>query len=168
MKIRYKIEGEDAVAFNVQHICRLPKIRRLQLRDRIIISALYGLIAIGLFIYEPLYWPFAWLLMFGGIVCFLFYPKVCERRIRTKISRTFKNKEYGMYELELTSEGIFAKNDIKEGYIHWAGVKKIIKNDQHVFLYLTEDDAIIIPKDGIEADASWEDLNDCINQFSQK
>ncbi len=155
MKIRYQIASEDVAAFNLQHLNGLPAIKKRQLKSRVTLSVIYGLTALGLFIYEPGYWPFAWLLMFFAILWFIFYPKVWEQRLRKKILKALKDKQYGLYELDLGPDGIFAKNDKMEGFLSWQKIKKIVVTDNHIFMYLTEDDGIIISKAGLEDTFDW-------------
>lgn len=150
MKIRYQIGSEDVVAFNLQHLISLPAISKKHLKSRVILSVIYGLTALGLFIYDPGYWPFAWLLMFFAILWFIFYPKVWEQRLRRKILKALKDKQYGLCELDLREDGIFAKNDKMEGFLSWQEIKKVVVTDNHIFIYLTEDDGIIISKSGLQ------------------
>lgn len=158
MKIRYKINSEDVAAFNMQHLKGLPAIKRQQLKHRILLSVVYGLIAVGLFIYEPGYWPFAWLLMFFAVLWYVFYPRVWEHRVRKKILKLYKDKHYGVCELDVGTDGIRVKNDKMEGSLGWDRVKRVVTTDRHIYMYLTEDDGIIISKDGVEACVDWEEL----------
>lgn len=165
MNIRYKIAAEDVATFNLQHLKGLPAIRKKQLWHRIIVSGIYGLVAIGLFIYEPAFWPFAWLLMFFAILWFIFYPTVWQHRLRKKILKVFKNKQYTTSEINFSSDGLFAKNNEKEVQIPWSNIKKLVHTDQHIFMYLTEDDGIIIPKAGLEKEVNWNELYEFIKKF---
>lgn len=168
MRISYKIKSEDIIAWNVQHLNQVPRLKKLQLRNRLIISSLYGLIAISWFIYEPAHWPFAWILMFLAVLWYLFYPTVSDYRMIKKIGKAFKDREFGVKELRFNDDGIWAKNGIREGDIPWVAIKRIVYSDQYIFIYLTEDDALIIPRNGIDDFISWEKLSDCIKAWGEK
>lgn len=158
MKIQYKISSEDVAAFNLQHLKALPQTKKQLLKRRILLSAIYGLLAIALFIYEPGYWPFAWLLMFFAILWFIFYPSAWEYRVRKKILKAFKDKQYEISEIDFSKDGIWVKNDQREGFLNWADLKKVMMTNEHIFMYLTEDDGIIISRAGLKKDVYWEKL----------
>lgn len=168
MKIICEVKCEDVVAFNIQHLKKISGVKKVYLRNRNRISSLYGLIALGWLIYEPACWPFAWVLMFLAILWFFFYPKIWELRVAKKVRKVFKEKQSIVNELEFSDDGIWAKNATKKGQIPWAAVKRIISGDRYIFLYLTEDDAIIIPRDGLEDFLSWEQLSDSIKAWAEK
>lgn len=168
MKIKYEVTCEDVMAFNIEHLKKTASIKKLQGRNRNAIASLYALIAIALFIYESTYWPFAWMLMFIAILWFLFYPKAWELRVTKKIRKIFKDKESIVNELEFNNDGIRAKSAKQEGLIPWTAVKRIISGDQYLFLYLTDDDAIIIPRKEVEDFLIWEELSSCIKSWGEK
>lgn len=158
IKIRYKIGSEDVAAFNLQHLKEVPSLKKKQWRGRVILSLVYGLIAIALFVYEPAYWPFSWLLMFFAILWFIFYPGVWEQRVRKKVLKIAEKKEYGVSELDFDEDGIAIKNDDMEGVMSWIHIKKVVQTDQHIFMYLTDEEAIIIPRAGLEDEVDWDEL----------
>jgi hypothetical protein len=167
MRISYTIKSEDIVAFNIQHLNKLSHIRRIKRKNKIIISTLYGAIALGWVVYKPMQWPMAWIVMFVGILWFYFYPKVWERGMVKKIKKIFKDKE-SRQELEFGHKGIWAKSDIKSGQIPKEEIKKIVENENYLFLYFNEENAIIIPKKEIEKNVKWEELLDCIKSVFGK
>lgn len=165
MKITYVLENEDVINFNIQHLNKLSRIKKIQKKNRILISSLYGIIALTWVIIDPGHWPMSWILAFLGVLWYFFYPKVCQRRMSKKVRKIFKNKEIKSQELEFNHQGIQAKKGNQSGFIPWNAIKKIVQNENYLFLYLNEDDGIIIPRKEIENRISWEKLLDCVKSF---
>lgn len=168
MKIIYTITNEDIVKFNIQHLSKLSRIKRVQKKNKVIISSLYIAIAIAWFICKPSHWPMAWILLFLGTLWYFFYPKVWERRMVKKINKIFKDKPCKAQELEFRPNGIWAKSDSYRGEIPWNAIERVVENKNYLFLYLSEEDAIIIPRSEVESGVDWEELLDCIKEFFER
>lgn len=167
MKISYTIRAEDRVMFNIQHLNKSSRIEKIKSKNRIILSILYGVIGLILIIYKPEYWPMTWIMIFLGILWYFFYPIVWKRGMIKKLKKMYTERE-SWQELEFRPQGIWARSNIRSGEIPKEAIKKIIKNEHYLFLYLNEEDAIIIPRREIEKDFAWEELLSCINEIFGK
>lgn len=85
-----------------------------------------------------------------------------------KVRKIFKDKACKAQELEFRPNGIWAKSDTYAGEIPWNAIERVVENTDYVFLYLSEDDAIIIPRREVESGVDWKELLDCVKEFFDK
>lgn len=158
MKVACKITNEDLIKFNIQHLSKLPRIKRLQKRNGIIIGSLYGIIAVTILIVIPEYWGLSWIILFFGILWNVFYPKAWERKMTKKLRKIFKDHSTKNQELEFCPTGILAQRDSYKGEILWDHILKVVENTEYLFFYLDKENAIILPRR--DAGNTWEKILD--------
>lgn len=168
MKVSYKVKEEDIVTFNLWHLKTMPKLVKTRNRSRLLVSGFYGAIGVGFFAFDRSYWAFSWILIFLAVMWALFYPRVWERRLRKKVLKALKGREdHGVHSLEFEDEGVVAKNDIKEGWIPWENILRIVETGEHIFLYITEDNAVIVPREGLDDEEEWNELCEEVREYAE-
>lgn len=165
MKVRYKIGSEDVAELNLQHLNEMPTQKRIQWRESLGVSSVFVVAAIGLFLYQSRNWLLALVLMFFGILWFLFYSRVLGRGPK-KVLKMVEKKEYGVTELDIDKEGIGINSEDMFGVISWVHIQKVVQTDRHIFMYQTSGDGIIIPRSNLECEVDWDELGAYIRSCS--
>lgn len=162
MKIMYKMDSDDVVAFNLEHLRVSEKMKKKVWRGRLGLSFIYGVIAVFLLIYNRDFWPFSWLLIFFSILWFVFYSRVLELRVRKKILKAYRGREYSLYELDLNGQRMMVTVGGRSECIDWEKVKRLVQTGEHIFMYFSEEDAVIVPRKKL-IKGDWGQLNEFIS-----
>lgn len=162
MKIAYQLSLEDIIAFNVGHVSRSQKVQSKIRRNRFLIPFVYGVVALGLLALNTQFWPVSWFFGFLAVLWFIFYPQVWKQRVVSQVKKRYKevdfNASHYAYELEFQKEGILASNAAHTNLLPWAKIINIEETVNHLFLFFTEDDGMIIPKKDFIEDNSWSEV----------
>lgn len=160
-KIKYRLTSEDVASFNIDHLKRRPGWKKTNFIYRICMASMYAGTGIVWFLLSPGNWPVSWIFVFVAILWWCFYTKTWERRIRKQVLKAYKKQnrpipeEQGVHELILNSEKIVAKHNNHEGAIRWDQILQAVVREDYAFLYMTDLDAIIIPKHGLQNVNDW-------------
>lgn len=159
MKIRYQLHMDDLIAFQVNHMKTCPKSLKTRARNRVLIPVIYATFALSWVYFSPAHWLEVLIVLTFATLWASFYPRVWEQRLHKRLKKTFKKQgktaPEGVQELTLQNDGFIAKNNTKEGFIAWTQIQKYVHTEHYLFLYLSSDDAIIIPQKNLECDDSW-------------
>lgn len=162
MKITYTLTLEDVVAFNLEYIKTLSESVKTIKRNRLILPIVYGVIGVVVFLLQPEHFFLASFVLVLALLWYFFYPQVWERKTARALKKHLKKREDlrlgGKHELEIKDKYIEAKSESRNGKVPWKEVRRIIVNKYYIYLFLTDRDAIIVPRERIEEAVVWEDF----------
>jgi hypothetical protein len=96
----------------------------------------------------------------GGFIYYVFYPDMLRRKIRKTAKIVYgrgENSLIGKHNLIISAVGI---TDNDNAIVKWTAVEDIAQIDEHIFILVHPDKAIIIPKRAFPDDAA-------VNRFMQ-
>ena len=148
--ITYTLRKVDLFEFNEHHAKMNTSYGRSLTRHRFIWPAVFVLIAVflvsstkdvllGLFLITV---AILWSTFVSMRIKKNFY-----KHLMGGISDDDASNVVGEYTLELTEDGLMETKPVGELKITWDSIVKLEKSKSHLYLYLTEDAAIIIPKE---------------------
>ncbi|MBI2844295.1 MAG: YcxB family protein [Armatimonadetes bacterium] len=152
MKIRYRVELDDIVAFN-QFVVDTSKEMRRQRRSWLIaIFAIYVTIGCLQAMFRHSFAPILYWLLFSAVFTAWYY-RASRRVNRKRIKRLYsegKNKgDLCEHELELLPDGICERTSVGEQKATFAGIERIVTNDTHAFIFIGSLLAHVIPRSKI-------------------
>lgn len=169
MTFAYQFEAADWIAFNVHYLKNSRVCRRQRFRARM--GFLFALLTFSLVLVFTAEKGvgFAICLSVVGIVGFLAYPSVHDdsamKRIRKLADEPDNTKVFGTVMMTLSPEGLRASRPGAETTLAWSRILKLVETTDHIFLYVSALDAIIIPRRSIEG-ASFEDVRTRLREYT--
>ena len=168
MTFTYQFEPADWIAFNVHYL----KNSRVHQRQRFwaCFGVVVGFLALGLVVLlaREKDVGLAISLSVIGVVMFFAYPKVYDDSILKRIKKTVDDpdnaKTFGRETVTLTPEGFHTSRPGAEATIAWDNVLKLAETPDHIFLYLSAVNAIVIPRRSLEG-ASFEAAKRQLQQY---
>lgn len=150
--ITYTLRKIDLIEFNEHHAKMNTAYGKSLTRHQIIWPAV--LVIISLFVISSTRDVLLGLLLITGAVL---WSTVVATKIKKKFYKHIMSSIsdddvaviVGEYTLELTPDGLLETKPVGELQVAWADVVKIEKSKSHLYVYLTEDAAIIIPKETV-------------------
>jgi len=161
MTFTYQLEAADWIAFNV-HCLKNSRVHRRQrfwtclgVPSAILVLGLIG----SLVIQKDSGFAIASCVI--CVVVFFAYPKVYDDSILKRLKRIMDDPEntkaFGRQTVTLSPDGYHSSRPGAEATIAWDHVVRLAETSDHVFLYLSAIDAIVIPRRSVEG-ASFEDV----------
>lgn len=153
MEITYELTEEDYVVFNLHHIKNSPILKRNFRIIRSVLPVIAALIAFfvgtGVFNQPRVYWVIISLLLMIGL--WFYYPKVYEQSIRKQAMRLLNEGDnssfFGVKKLIIEEESIrIIDADASESKISKKNIKEIKEYENHIILYLSAIQGVIIPR----------------------
>ena len=174
MEIEYEITLDDMVAFNVYHIRNSPSCRRSRLLVRAILPLgmfpvfLHaGLTGEGPLLHSAIASGFLWVSI--SFIWLLVTHCGWRRGLRRKLVRLYREGEAETkivkHVMTLGPEGITDKTELAETKRKWRGLKKIVSDDKHIYLYVGPAEAHIVPKGVFPDESSIEGFLAAIEAF---
>lgn len=163
MEIEYTTDLEDVLAFNLYHLRKNPGLGARQRRSRILIVSVYGLVGLSWLYFDPGHWLMALIFLGLGGLWYRFYNRTWEERVRRQIHKSYpKIKEAKKAEekqrLRLKADGIYVQRGGQEGLISWAQIFNLVCLDDYIYIYLNQEESIIIPRKKIVGNIIWDKL----------
>ncbi len=154
-EISYRLRKVDLVEFNEYHAKMNGGYGKSITRHRLIwpglvvLFAMYVVLAskdteMGMYILTG---AFVWSL---GVPAYI--KKKFHEHIVEEMSQETVNEAIGDYQLKVTKLGLLESTESGEKLIRWKKILKLEKSRHHVYLYLGEAAALIIPKETITDD----------------
>jgi len=160
MRITYTLTLEDIIIFNLEYIKSLPESVKTVKRNRLILPIIYGMIGVIVFLWQPAHAFLGGFAIILAVLWYFFYPQVWERKTARALKKHLKKREDlhlgGKHQLEIKDKCLEAKSNSRNGTIPWKEVKRIIINTNYFYLFLTDKDAIIVPRSRIIENIPWE------------
>ncbi|MGF1483122.1 MAG: YcxB family protein [Opitutales bacterium] len=169
MTFRYSIELADQLAFTRYHLAHSDRVRKQKRKALVIALSFLAVLTVG-FAFLPGYW--AWLASLPfclGILYVVAYPAAYERLILTKTEQLAEKDTSGRFgreqQLTILSEGLAL--DTPEGTqgLRWEQIREVIIEREHIFIYFSEINALIIPEERIKG-ASFEQVAATIQDYA--
>lgn len=150
MKLEYDLSEQDYMAFNMHYIKYSKRIRSSLFVQRYLISLIFLVI--------PFVTGGAKYISLGGslalavviyVLWVVFYPKYFNGALKkrvTKILNQGNNKSLlGRRTMSLGEDGISEMGNYGDGKIPWDSIKKVEETNEHIFVYINDVNAYVIP-----------------------
>ena len=153
MKLDYRFELEDWMAFQRHHLINSTKFKRSKTIATLLPILIFGGLIVSDVVRDKFNIVSAGVLALMALLWTIFYPKRFVKRYESNIQNFIKEKDYsgmvGVHHLELTEDNIELKTPQGEEIVEWTSFVKLVQTETHYFLYNSELSAIIIPKENI-------------------
>lgn len=149
MRVKYQVEREDYVAFNIQHVAGLKTTRNQKLIGWLVVPCVF--LFLGLLIGMSLddWWALVTLSVLGTIYAAC-YPWMYRRALMRQANKIINEHSMvgieGLWELILDEETVTEVTECWRFEIKWRYVHRIVETETHAFIYQTALSAAIIPK----------------------
>lgn len=151
MKIKYEITKDDYLKFNMYHLETSKGVKKELLIHRVIIPILLVaaafaftvLTGIGIVFSLPIF-------LIAAIAWAVYYPKFYKKNAMKNLDKMFsrglQSASASKYVLNVKDEGIFASSQAGQTLHKWSDIVRFYETDEHIFLYVTDKIAHVIPK----------------------
>nr|WP_307992539.1 YcxB family protein [uncultured Niameybacter sp.] len=168
-KFGYNLDEADYIDFNIYHVNNSKQVKKTLLVHRIV-GAL--VIILGGYLYTH-YKDVLSIVVYGTatILWGIFYPKLFFKSTKNNLKKMinegtdmslFKYREVVINDVNIIEE-IFPDESMKR----WTKVIKIGESDENIFIYVSDLEALIIPKKIVGTDSEiLQFINDIKKQFS--
>lgn len=150
MNFEYKLDEQDLIDFNLFHITYSKLTRRSYFIQRYILSLSFLVLPFLLrqFTNMPIgYWLAVFILLYLYWVAF--YPrrlkKIVSRRISKMLAEGKNSSVVGTHNLAISENGIFDRSETSEAMTQFGSIANIVEDKKHIFIYVNENSAHIIP-----------------------
>ncbi len=162
MKLEYTLELDDVVSFSLRHMRQLPEAVRLRKRYRVLVPAIYFVVGCLWAFLLPQHWLVSIFIIILAGLWYRFYDKAWDLKKSKQLKKLFKkNKDLRVgepQELILQNDCLVARSSSNEARIKWSSIIEMVEEKDSIYLYLTEEDGIIIPRERAGDDVEWDDL----------
>ncbi len=165
MKIKYEITKDDYLKFNMYHLENSPSVKKELRVHRFIIPLLLVAVAgaFSLLSGIPITITFPIFLILA-ILWSVFYPKYYKKNALKNVSKVLEHGVQSQgtprYVLNVKDDGIYATSGAGQTFNKWDDIIKFEETDSHMFLYVTEKVAHVVP---IRAFKTDEEKNEFLN-----
>lgn len=151
MEIKYEIDLEDIVAFNLSHFKHSPSARK----------QFWGTYVIWVLISVPVLMTYLsnnfQSLICGAIACLawaLIFPRLYKRQISKQTQNMYREGKtagnLGEHSLSLTEEALIERSADGETKTIWRAIDRVVESKDHLFIYINPIAAHIVPKKKIK------------------
>ncbi len=150
MKFEYELTKEDLIDFNLFHIMYAKSTRRSAYIQRYILSLLLIVIPIFLGQWSIVRFEYGLAIFLAFYVYWVvFYPrrlrKIVSKRITKLLNDGEKNIVIGAHSLSISEEGIVDQSKHTKAKTRFKEIEDILENNAHIYIYVSENSAHIIP-----------------------
>ncbi|MCK5061449.1 YcxB family protein [Candidatus Parcubacteria bacterium] len=152
MEISYKLDEKDFVEYNMFHFKHSKTVKKL-------VNSKYFYSGFFLFLYllisffsdwEPAimasYSTFLILALLFYFAWDKYYYRQMKKNVKKLISEDANNGLVGDQKMIISEEGIKTVNEYKKSETTWAGVNKLMENNNYFFIYIAAYQAYVVPK----------------------
>ncbi len=151
MEIKYELNKDDYIEFNLNYVENSKAMKKNVFIQRYLVSIIFLLVPFALKKSTDI--PFSyWMTVFiiAYTLWVVFYPKYFNKTVKKNVEKMLgegnSNSLYGEHKLSLTEDGITETNEAEKLEIGWNSIEKIVKTEEHIFIYLDSIKAYIVPK----------------------
>ena len=156
--ITYNVQKADLIEFNEYHAKLNSAYGKSVTRHQILWPAIIALAALFVVLSTDDAQKGV-LILTGAFVWSLLVPAWIKKRFHEHVDEQMTDeqveKSTGEYSLKVMPEGLIEVKPSGEELIDWANIHRLEKSKHHVYLYMSEDTAIIIPKDRMVAGSDF-------------
>jgi len=168
MKLDYEIKLEDYIAFNMNFIDTSKAMKRSLLVQRFLFPLIF--LVVAKFLQPILEMELVPLLIMMGIIVIVwmaFYDKWYRKSIKKKISKLIEGGKVpgliGKHELLVDASQISDKT--KESFTYYNSVEKVNETKTHIFVYVSQVMAYIVPLTAFESDSEKESFIEMVSKL---
>lgn len=167
MTFAYQFEKPDWTAFCLYHVEDSRAYRKQRFWSRFLLIPVALLFVLRGFLDQERDFAFGLTFFVVALVWFFAWPKVSDTSNMNRIKKTVEDPEntrvFGKRTMTLTPEGIHVSRPGAESTIAWDNVVKVVESQDHIFVYMSTIEAIVIPRLSLEG-ASFEDVKNQIQR----
>jgi len=157
-KITFNVQKIDLLEFNEYHAKMNSAYGKSVVRHQVLWPAIIALAALFVVMSTDDAQKGV-LILTGAFVWSLLVPAWLKKRFHQHVSEQMTDEQLeqatGEYSLKVTPEGLMEVKPSGEELIDWASILRLEKSKHHAYLYLSENTAIIIPKDRMVAGSNF-------------
>lgn len=169
--ITYTLRTSDIVDFNEYHARRNGVYGKGITRHQMIWPGVVALVALFVVMSTKQAQMGVYFLV-GAFVWSLVVPAWMKKRFQEQVleglSEEVVNETAGLYTLITQPKGIKEITPSGETLITWREIRRLEKTKRHLFLYISDDAALIIPKDTMTDESNLKDFNNDVVDYIQK
>ncbi|MDE2518231.1 MAG: YcxB family protein [Methanocorpusculum sp.] len=150
--LRYRLGGEDYVAFNEEHTANSPVIQKQLEKNRNGTALAFAVLSFAMMWVwtQNILLSLAFGIVIGLILAFV-YPKQMKKSLHTQTWRMFCSEEgdpvrEADYILTLPPDALHCTWNKNHLIIDYGNLYKVIESKTHVYLYYDEIQALIVPQ----------------------
>ena len=102
------------------------------------------------------------LLLIGAFIWSILVPALLKKRFQQHISEQLSDEDIssaiGGCTLKVIENGLLEKTSLGETLLKWSDVVRLEQSKHHVYLYMSDDAAIIIPKEMVSEDSDYKEF----------
>lgn len=166
MVIEFENSLEDVLALNMYHYEQSPGARRVRRLLQFGPAAILGLIFLAQIVFSgasPIS-ALPWLMF--AVVWTVFVPYMMRRSMRKRVLQLYSGGRdkgiVGKHTLSLTSSGLTDKTGYGKTETAWRDVLKMIATTQHVFIYVSDTAAHIVPARAFPDEIKFREFRDTV------
>jgi hypothetical protein len=161
-EVCFEMTPDDHLAFNIYHFRHSPARRWALLRAWVALpvtaaSMLLLLVSTRAVPWQTLqrFWPL--IVVFGAFLAAypLLLPRAVARTVRRQMAAGKNRGVFGPCRLTISPAGVKQVTPLREIYVRWPAVEKIVEGDRHAFLYLSAVGAFVVPKAAFAGEADY-------------
>ncbi|PCH86115.1 MAG: hypothetical protein COB26_02680 [Piscirickettsiaceae bacterium] len=169
--ITYTLRKADIVEFNEYHARMNGAYGKSITRHQIIWPAVIVIVALFIVMSSNQADNGVYLLV-GAFVWSIGVPAWIKKRFHQHVLASLSDeaikKATGEYSLEARASGLIEINPSGEKKTAWEKIDRIERSKHHIYLYMSEDAALIIPKEMVSEDSDLKEFNDDLIKFLKK
>lgn len=155
MNLSFILTEEDIIRFNVFHINRSPKRKKVIFWQKVLTPIFFFLLA---FLFsritdQPQIFLFI-LAAIAGVVWFFYYPKYFQHSVTRQVTNAVKKKRVkmktGQYQLLMTDKGYTYVKPEGRQRESWKSIEEFVEDEETFYLYNSPYSAIVLPKRELE------------------
>jgi hypothetical protein len=169
MVVEFENSLDDVLALNLYHHQQSPKARRTRQLLQYGPAAILVLVFLGQLVLteaSPIS-ALPWLMF--AVVWTLFVPFMLRRSMRKRVLQLFvEGKSRGMvgsHKLSLTSTGVTDKTGFGTTETAWRNVRKVVSTSEHLFIYVGDTAAHIVPRRAFPDVARFHEFRDTVFRY---
>ena len=154
MKLHYIVTEGAYLDFNVYHFERSESVRKLIWRYRILIPAVWSLLAVGFSVARYyvsgrvlITYP-AFFIALAALWYFLypfFYWRSFKKRLKALVTEGFGSEAIGDVTLELLGDHLRGERGGMVSEIAYSNIEKLVEHNEHLYIYISSSGAFIVP-----------------------
>ncbi|MEG0641536.1 MAG: YcxB family protein [Clostridium sp.] len=151
MKIKYSITKDDYLKFNMYHLESSPGVKKELIIHRFVVPILIIGLAFALAVLTGMPLTIGVPVCVVGAICWsVFYPKFYKknalRNVSKMLGRGVQSESISKNSITVQDEGIYASSQAGQTLHKWNEVIKFHETADHIFIYVTQKLAHVIPK----------------------
>jgi len=156
--INYTVRKVDLIEFNEYHAKMNGAYGKSMTRHQILWPAIMAIAALFVMLSTQDAQKALWFLT-GAFVWSLMVPAWIRKRFQAHIHESLSDEAIeqatGDYSLRITEEGIMEVKPTGEELVKWSAIDRLERSKHHVYLYLGESAAMIVPKEMVAEDSDF-------------